>query len=59
MDFAALRGENEGAMKTLWLAVALTLTATLAHAEDMAEMISQAGGGQNRPGTHGDRRAAG
>jgi len=41
MDFAALRGENEGAIKTLWLAVALTLTATLAHAEDMAEMISQ------------------
>jgi uncharacterized protein YkwD len=28
-------------MKTLWLAVAVALTATLAHAEDMAEMISQ------------------
>ena len=28
-------------MKTLCLAVALAMTATLAHAEDMAEMISQ------------------
>jgi uncharacterized protein YkwD len=32
---------NGGAMKIVWLAVALALTATLAHAEDMAEMISQ------------------
>jgi uncharacterized protein YkwD len=29
------------AMKIVWLAVVLALTATLAHAEDMAEMISQ------------------
>ena len=29
------------AMKMVWLAVGIVVTATLAHAEDMAEMISQ------------------
>jgi len=28
-------------MRTIWLAVAMAITVTLAHAEDMAEMISQ------------------
>ena len=28
-------------MKTIWLAAAMAITVTLAHAEDMAEMISQ------------------
>src|SRR5436305_10155683 len=42
MSFAATQGKRGGgAMKVVWLAVAIAVTATLAHAEDMAEMISR------------------
>jgi Cysteine-rich secretory protein family len=42
MSFAASQGKRGGGtMKVVWLAVAIAITATLAHAEDMAEMISR------------------
>ena len=50
MNSAALQGMHcrghiaggmGGGMKAVWLAVVIAITATLAHAEDMAEMISR------------------
>jgi uncharacterized protein YkwD len=42
MNFASLQGTwGSGAMKAFLLGVVMAATATLAHAEDMAEMVSQ------------------
>src|ERR1700738_3838922 len=41
MNFAAASRVNGGAMKLVYLIVAFVAMATLAHAEDMAQMISQ------------------
>jgi len=41
MNFAAAsRANGRGAMKVFYIVVGLIVTATLAHAEDMAQMIS-------------------
>jgi Cysteine-rich secretory protein family len=42
MNFASLQPKwGGGAMKVVWLAVVIAITSTLAHAENMAEMISR------------------
>jgi Cysteine-rich secretory protein family len=43
MNFASLLGgeTGRGAMKVVWLAVVIVITSTLAHAQDMAEVISR------------------
>jgi uncharacterized protein YkwD len=42
-EFCSIAGEKwgGGAMKMVWLAIVIASTSTLAHAEDMAEMISR------------------
>src|ERR1700680_2530645 len=41
MKIAALQGTGGRGMKGVWLGVVIAITSTLAHAEDMAEMISR------------------
>jgi cysteine-rich secretory family protein len=42
MNFASLQAKwGGGAMKVVWLAVVMAITSTLAHAENMADMISR------------------
>jgi hypothetical protein len=41
MKIAALQGTGGRGMKAVWLGVVIAITSTLAHAEDMAEMISR------------------
>ena len=40
-EFCFIAGGMGEAMKVVWLAVFVTITSTLAHAEDMADMISR------------------
>src|ERR1700724_3360840 len=55
-SFAASQGKRGGGtMKVVWLAVAIAITATLAHAEDMAELISR----YRRAHGHGVRKHSG
>jgi hypothetical protein len=58
-EFFLHRVEDGGVMKAVSLGVILAITATLARAEDMAEMISryrrEPVRRQDRPASHGDR----
>src|SRR3984893_215117 len=44
MNFASLQAKwGGGAMKVVWLAVVMAISSTLAHAENMADMITRCG----------------